>query len=89
MKKFIIILVSLCVLGCGSLVEKSEAHNKLLAAGFTKPSCNDGDWLFPNYNGCSRDDDVAFKYSATNPAGKRVSVTVCASYWYKGTTIRY
>jgi len=88
MKK-LIILLSLALLSCSAFVEEDVPIRALETAGFTDANCGEKNFVTPSWSGCSRSDGVAFKCTATNPAGKRVKVTVCASGWLKSATIRY
>ena len=77
------------ILGCGALVDESEAIRTLEAAGYTEVSCPTSNWVFASWSGCSKEDDVAFKCTAVNPGGVRVKLVVCSNALLKGSTIRH
>ena len=87
--KYIICLVTCLLVGCGAFVDESEPIRTLESAGYTEVYCSDSNYLTPSWSGCSEEDDVAFSCMAKNPAGKRVSVTVCSNFMFKGSTIRH
>lgn len=84
-----VLLSGLLFLGCGSLVDESEPIRTLEEAGYSDANCYKKNFVTPSFSGCSKSDDVAFTCNATNPAGKRVTVTVCSNYMFKGSTIRH
>lgn len=73
----------------GSMVSDDEATNALSDAGFTNITITDRDPYFVDFKGCGQDDEMMFKATATNSAGKVVHVTVCTGFFLKNTTIRY
>lgn len=87
--RMIIMLLSIILVGCSAFVEEDVPIRALENAGFTDAQCGDKNFVAPAWSGCSGSDGVAFKCTATNPAGKRVRLTVCASGWLKNATIRY
>jgi len=88
MKKFIFIFV-LFISSCGALVDEQVAVNALQNAGFTNIKITDKDYILYAFRGCSEDDSVIFMATATNPAKKKVEVSVCAGWPFKGATVRY
>lgn len=70
----------LLLLAC--LSDPDTAESTLHSAGYTDVQ-TDG-WGF----GCGKDDTFATAFTATNPAGERVSGVVCSG-WLKGGTIRF
>lgn len=87
--RMIIMLLSIILVSCSAFVEEDVPIRALENAGFTEIQCGGKNFVTPSWSGCSQSDGVAFKCIATNPIGKRVRVTVCASGWLKSATIRY
>lgn len=87
--RMIIMLLSIIFVGCSWYVQEDVPTRALENAGFTDIQCGEKNFITPSWSGCSSSDGVAFKCVATNPVGKRVRVTVCASGWLKSATIRY
>lgn len=56
--------------------------------GYSDISITGRDWLFYGFTGCDKNDAVRFTAEATNPAGKKVEIYVCAGWPMKGATIR-
>ena len=77
------------VVGCGAIVDGSEAVQTLNDAGYTKVKVISNHFIAPTFYGCSKEDDTAFECSAVNPAGKRVNVVVCSNLMFKSSTIRH
>lgn len=77
---------ALAISGC---VEPSRAVSAMESAGYTNITVTDRHDFAPEFAGCSESDGVAFDVTATNPAGKRTTATVCCGYWLKGCTIRH
>lgn len=79
--KGITILLAFALAGC---TQADRATELLHQQGYT-------DVQITGYNGfaCGRDDTYATGFTATNPAGNRVSGTVCAGLFFKGATIRF
>ena len=44
--------------------------------------------FFADYFGCSKGDRAAYKMSATNALGRKVNLTACAGWPFKGVTVR-
>jgi hypothetical protein len=64
-------------------VDRDDTRTTLDAAGYTDITTGDYAWFE-----CGRDDTYATRFTARNPAGKRVSGTVCCGLM-KGCTIRF
>jgi hypothetical protein len=88
MKRLLVVLMFLLV-GCGVMVNEDEAVRTLEEAGYTDVNVITAHNLAPQYYKCSEEDDVAFECRAKNQAGDIVTVTVCANFWFKGSTIRH
>lgn len=88
----LILCVALCVIvgsNClGSLADNSSAVKALEIQGFSNVKIVEKDWLFIPFKGGDKTDNVKFTTSATNPAGKTVTVCVYAAWPFKGETIR-
>lgn len=84
----ITLLLVFSLVGCGLLANKDKAVRALQDAGYSDIKITDRHVLFVGMRGCSDDDSVAFKATATNPIGKKVKVLVCAGWLLKGATIR-
>lgn len=84
----LLIVVSL-TFGCGRgvLVGKDVAVRTLEAQGFTEIQVTDNSWFAVGWRGCDQNDAARLTAVAKNPAGKKVTVYVCAGF-FKGGTIR-
>jgi hypothetical protein len=89
MKKLILVVLSYLIIGCGALVDEQEAVSTLQDEGYTAINVIEAHYLAPSVYGCAKGDDVAFECSATSSTGKKVAVTVCSSFMFKGSTIRH
>lgn len=93
MKRIVLFLCAMSLLGCmGETIDKNRAVATMDAAGFKDIRVTGQHGVAPSWNGCSESDAVAFDVSATNPAGKRVTATVCCGWGLvaeKGCTIRH
>jgi hypothetical protein len=87
--KVLTVIVCSVLISCGAMIDADEPEQALVEAGYTKPNCSTNHWVTPHWNGCSDDDDSAWDCTALNPQGKKVSVTVCSNFWFKGSTIRH
>jgi len=86
-----IVFVSLLILsplGCGYLVDESEAVRAATDMGFTEVRVTDRSVFLSTLKGCSKGDAVAFSVSGKNPQGIRVNILVCVGWPFKGATIR-
>jgi hypothetical protein len=83
------LLIVLLLTGCGEFVDKSEAVKTMESAGFQDIRVVGQNGIMPTLDGCARDDAVAFKVQAKNPAGKSTTATVCCGLILKACTIRY
>jgi hypothetical protein len=88
MKLGLISLAAIALMGCGT--NDSEAIKALDDNGFTSISITDRGFLFASMEGCDEKDGNWYHASATNPAGKRVTMLVCcgAATSFKGCTVR-
>ncbi len=69
------------IFGCSN---KKDAVKALYNAGYTKITPGGYSWF-----SCGEGDFYSTKFTATNPAGKRASGTVCSGLLFKGSTIRF
>lgn len=74
--------------GCGAMVSDKDALKAVEDQGFADPKIIDKDITFIDWRGCSKEDDAAYEVEATNAQGKRVTLTVCVGWPFKGATIR-
>lgn len=91
MRRFYTIMAMLFVscAGCGEMVPVERAVATMEAAGYKNVRVTDQHGVAPQWAGCSEGDAVAFDVSATNPAGKQTTATVCCGLMLKGCTIRH
>ena len=82
MKKivYLILFVCLLVIGCTAPDRTNETLEK---AGYTNIQVEGYDFF-----SCGEDDHFSTKFTADNPAGQKVSGTVCCGF-LKGCTIRF
>lgn len=85
----LVALVMGLLVGCGEMEENSRAVATMEAAGYSHVAVTGKHGMAASWNGCSESDAVAFDVTATNPAGRRVTATVCCGLWGKGCTIRH
>lgn len=90
--ELLIVIAILCILlSCffptGIFVPESKAIKALQTQGFNKIKIVDRDVWFVRFKGGDRD-AVRFTATATNPAGKEVTVYVFSGWLFKGATIR-
>lgn len=83
MKKLIIAATLITVFALTACSSANDANKALTAAGFTNIETHGYSFF-----GCGEDDTFKTKFTATNPAGKRVDGVVCSSF-FKGGTIRF
>ena len=72
----------------GIWADKNDAIRALENQGFSQIQVLDKDIFFLWWNGCGEDDDASFELRALNPVGKKVEMTVCVGWPFKGATIR-
>lgn len=84
----ILTVIALLTVGCGEFVDDSRALKAVETAGYTKAVITGKHGMAAGWNGCGKDDAVAFDIAATNPIGKPVAITVCCGLWMKSCTIR-
>lgn len=85
-----LVLVALVFVGAaslGAIIGEDVAIRTLSASGFSNITIIDKAWFAVGLRGCSEKDLVRFTAQATNPAGQRVEVCVCAGL-FKGGTVR-
>ena len=71
----------------GYLTTESEATKALHTQGFTDCELTDTAYVFVAWRGCGSD-AARYDFRATNPIGKRVNVSVCVGWPFKGATVR-
>jgi len=88
MKLGLIALAAVALMGCGT--NDAEAIRALDDHGFTAVTITDHGSIFAGWEGCGSEDANWYHASATNSAGKRVSMLVCCGgqLAFKGCTIR-
>ncbi|MEK7584654.1 MAG: hypothetical protein AAB490_05390 [Patescibacteria group bacterium] len=90
----VLVLAYVVILGVGAFWFPGAyvSDEKIIAAvenqGFSDVRILDKDITFISWRGCGKDDDAAFQVEATNALGKRVPLTACAGWPFKGVTIR-
>jgi hypothetical protein len=87
MKSVYAIAMVVLLVGCGAMVNDSWTIRAVEAQGYSNVQINSKHIMFPEFCGCSKDDDVAYEMTAINPAGKLVNIIACAGIT-KGVTIR-
>lgn len=75
-------------IGCGCLVGEEQAVRAVTNLGFTDVKVESKSVTLVEWHGCSKSDDAAFKVSGKNPQGRRVTLTVCVGWPFKGATVR-
>ena len=88
-----IIYVVLFVMAFGGLfrgvfVNESVAIQAMEDRGFSEVEVDGSAWFLVGLRGCSEKDAARFDVTAINPAGNRVSLSVCSGWPFKGATIR-
>jgi hypothetical protein len=84
----IIALALLLECGCGLLANEDTARHALEINGFSNIEIVDRAWFAVGFRGGDRSDAARFTATATNPAGKKVTVYVFVGWPFKGGTIR-
>jgi len=82
------LLIFLFVAGCGAFVSEDVPVQALNDEGYTNVRVISSHWLFPRFYGCSKEDHVSFECVGERDS-KTVSLTVCSSLWFKGSTVRH
>lgn len=93
MKKLLIVFVCVCICSftltsCGACVSDSDVTKAVEKQGYTDVKIKSKHIFTVEMRGCSGSDDAAYKITATNSQGKRVGLTVCAGWPFKGVTVR-
>ena len=74
----------------GQMVSSGGAIQAAQSAGYTNVQITSESRIWPSiFAGCDSSDAAGFKMTATNPAGQKVSLTVCGGWPWKGYTVRY
>jgi len=84
MRKLLIALAALAMMSFANCSCASYTTETLDKAGYSNIETNG--W---SVMGCSDEDTFATKFTADNPAGKRVNGVVCCGWFAKGCTIRF
>jgi hypothetical protein len=84
----LVILLALGSCSRGAFVDESKAISALSTQGYSDIHITKKNWFAPGLFGCSEKDAVKFDAIATNPVGRRVEVSVCTGFLFKGSTIR-
>lgn len=84
-------MATLCLLlmlgGCGTFVTERQVIQAVEKQGYTDIAITRKHIFFLGCNGGSKSDDAVFHARATNPAGQRVDILICAGL-FKGVTVR-
>jgi hypothetical protein len=72
----------------GRLASESNAVKALTTEGFSHVKLVDRHVYLVQFQGCGKSDSARFDFTATNPVGREVSVSVCEGWLFKGATIR-
>jgi len=78
--KRLAVVVALLALGC---TDEERTRSTLEQAGYSEIRTGGYGWA-----SCGRDDNYATEFTATNPAGRRVSGVVCCGV-VKSCTVRF
>lgn len=81
MKKFLVIIATLCVTAC---TRQDNATRILQEQGYTDIKITGYNWF-----GCSSDDSTHTGFIAKSATGATVEGTVCAGWVLKNSTIRF
>lgn len=88
MKSILLALSLLTLAGCGACDDEAGSQRALQAQGFTNVQFHGHAFW-----GCSKGDNSAIDFTATNPLGQPVAGTVCCGGKYtlnfKGCTVRF
>lgn len=84
MKRMTVAMAAIAILiSTGGCTRVGNAERILTEQGYTNIEAGGYGWL-----SCSEDDVFKTEFTATSPAGKTVTGTVCSG-WFKGGTIRF
>lgn len=81
-------VAALASVGCGELASQSNAEQALTNLGFTRVHLRTRHVFAVEIQGCGKEDVAKFDFTATNPVGRTVSVSVCEGWPFKGATVR-
>ncbi len=73
--------------GCGALVNDEETVIAVEKQGWSNVKLQDSHIFFVSWQGCGRDDAVAYEMTGENVKGQNVDLIVCAGL-LKGVTFR-
>ena len=85
---FVCLAVACLSSGCGFLVSDDHTVEAVEKQGYSDARIQRIHVFFVHYFGCSKEDDAAYKMSAKNALGRRVDLTTCAGWPFKGVTVR-
>lgn len=83
LRNYLLLLVALALIAAGC-TNKPDAIRTLHSAGFKDVETTGYSWF-----ACGQDDTSHTGFIATNPAGERVTGTVCCGLIFKACTIRF
>jgi hypothetical protein len=84
----VVLVISFFAFCSGCLVSEDVAIRALETQGFSNVRVTDKHWILVGMQGCSDSDAAKFDAEATNSAGRRVQLYVCAGWLWKGATVR-
>lgn len=85
----VIFIIALFVeFGFGMMTSEKSAIEAARVNGFSQIEVVDKAIMFMSWRGCTAADDARFTIRATNVREERVEFYVCASWLFKGSTIR-
>ena len=85
---FVCLAVACLSSGCGFLVSDDRTAEAVEKQGYSDVQLQHIHVFFVHLFGCSKGDAAAYKMSAKNALGRRVDLTACAGWPFKGVTIR-
>ena len=87
---FLAVILALTVLasGCGVLCDDTKVAKAVEKQGYSDVNLYNKSVVFRSWSGCSASDDASWDGTATNPAGVKVNIIVCAGWPFKGVTVR-
>ena len=85
---FVCLAVACLSSGCGFLVSDDHTVEAVERQGYSDVKIQRIHVFFVHYFGCSKEDDAAYKMSAKNALGRRVDLTACVGWPFKGVTVR-
>ena len=85
---FVVILLITSVCGCGAFVSKEKVAKAVEKQGYREVNVTSKHIFFVDWRGCSDSDDAMFNANTINSLDKRVDITICAGWPFKGVTVR-